>query len=447
MWNHVLEEISQAKGKQKEEILRKEKNTPYLKEVLQFVFDPLTKTGISMKKWNKAYENMEISEYSKDLLDTPIKIINYLKDNNTGKIEDVELLLHSINMKFNENEQVWLEALVIKDIPIGISSKTINKVWPNLIVEFNLMKCTKYEHQDLENKNIVVTPKLDGNNGSVFNLLEETYILSSSGRKIEGLQHIIDFYRKKLPIGYIYVGELLAVDKEFEDHGKRFQYGNGIINSKAKEKKEIAHFIFDVIPYNDFLSKKSNVLTYANRRKSLQNMFVFINQDTNDYYPLSKSLDFNQKNWPVSLVPIIERNSENNNEYIIESMNKALSHKLEGVIINDLDAKYEFKRSKGIYKFKNFHTMDLEVVSIEEHIRGGKVGSLKVDYKGNIVGIPQLTDDLRELWWDQPDLIVGKIIEITYFRETEDENGKPSLRFPSFIRVREDKNYDDVSYD
>lgn len=444
-WFDVLENVKISKGKEKEAVLRDNKEIMYLKDVLAFTFDPLITTGISKTKW-KWKEEYVLEDRA--ILKNPLEIIKYLKNNKTGKKEDLTVLMSSLHYNFDDDiECLWLEQMIVKDMPIGISSKTINKVWNNLIVEFNLMKCTKYEHQDLEGRDIVVTPKLDGNNGSVFNLLEETYILSSSGRKIEGLQHITDFYREKLPIGYIYIGELLAVDKEFEDHGKRFQYGNGIINSKAKEKKEIAHFVFDVIPYNDFLSKKSDILTYGNRRKSLQNMFVFINHDMNDYYPLSKSLDFNQKNWPVSLVPIIERNSENNNEYIMESMNKALSHKLEGVIINDLNAKYEFKRSKNIYKFKNFHTMDLEVVSIEEHIRGGKVGSLKVNYKGNIVGIPQLTDDLRELWWEQPDLIIGKIIEITYFRETEDENGRPSLRFPSFIRVREDKNYDDVSYD
>lgn len=43
---------------------------------------------------------------------------------------------------------------------------------------------------------------------------------------------------------------------------------------------------------------------------------------------------------------------------------------------------------------------------------------------------------------------VGKDkLEVGYFRKSKDKNGKESLQFPSFIRIRHDKTVEDISYD
>ena len=52
-WYTVLDAVKDARGKTKQEILEENRDVPYLKEVLAFVFDPLTSTGISKKKWDK----------------------------------------------------------------------------------------------------------------------------------------------------------------------------------------------------------------------------------------------------------------------------------------------------------------------------------------------------------------------------------------------------------
>src|SRR5699024_347842 len=59
----------------------------------------------------------------------------------------------------------------------------------------------------------------------------------------------------------------------------------------------------------------------------------------------------------------------------------------EGLMINTLDGKYETKRTKSILKVKTFHTVDIRVKDIIEHTRGGKLGSVIVDYKGNDVQV------------------------------------------------------------
>ena len=446
-WYTVLDAVKDARGKTKQEILEKNKDVPYLKEVLAFVFDPLMSTGISKKKWDKdvILEKGSTSDLnSKINLDMNVlEIINVIENNNTGKMDIVSYLKTVVDNKFFDTEKDFLKRIIIKDMNIGISAKTINKVWPNLIFEFEIMKATKFDKQDLSEKDILITLKVDGNNAVCFNLEDKTYFLSRSGRLIEGLDHLVDYYRTNIPKGFVYFGELLLKNEDKLEHGELFQKTNGIVNSKNKDKSNIQHVLFDSISYEDYLNKE-NRETFRFRRARLAmavgemnyyEPYMYDNYETVEYVP-----DLNIKT-------ASKYNAVDNNDLIIKSLDMVTKDGLEGVMVNDLDAPYEFKRGKSLLKVKQFNTMDLLVVGIEEHTRGGKVGAIKLQYKDNTVGIGSITETQRNEWWIDPDLIIGKIVEVGYFRETEDENGKPSLRFPTLIRVREDKTYEDISYD
>ena len=118
----------------------------------------------------------------------------------------------------------------------------------------------------------------------------------------------------------------------------------------------------------------------------------------------------------------------------------------EGIMINLCKSPYETKRVNHLLKVKEFHTLDLRVIDKKEgtNRNKGKLGALVVDYKGFEVSVGSgYTDTLREELWNDED-IVGSIIEISYFEETCDKDGNLSLRFPVFIRRRDDKN--EVSY-
>jgi DNA ligase-1 len=116
----------------------------------------------------------------------------------------------------------------------------------------------------------------------------------------------------------------------------------------------------------------------------------------------------------------------------------------EGVILKDIDSGYFFgKRNDRMLKIKEEVTKDLQVVGM---VKGeGKysdtLGALLVRDKNGITHtISGMTDGQRELWWENPLLIQGKVVEVKAMKELPDG----SLREPRFKCIREDKTIGDI---
>jgi DNA ligase-1 len=120
----------------------------------------------------------------------------------------------------------------------------------------------------------------------------------------------------------------------------------------------------------------------------------------------------------------------------------------EGVMLNIADAPYECKRGKNILKVKEFYTADVLVVDLEEGTGAnrGKLGAVIIEfiapdgktYKCRVGSGFKL--DERVKYWDNPDEINGKIIEIAYFELSRNQRDDGySMRFPTFKRPRPDK--------
>ena len=57
------------------------------------------------------------------------------------------------------------------------------------------------------------------------------------------------------------------------------------------------------------------------------------------------------------------------------------------------------------------------------------------------------TQEEREMYWSNPNEIVGKVVEIQYFETTTNSRtGEHGLRFPTFQhRIRTDKGMEDIT--
>ena len=129
-----------------------------------------------------------------------------------------------------------------------------------------------------------------------------------------------------------------------------------------------------------------------------------------------------------------------NNIYEVSSFyNEVVSIDGEGLILRDIRVPYlHGKRNKSMVKIKKTFTVDIPVIGVLEG-KGkytGTTGALVCKFYGKELTISGFSDELRRTWWDNPELIVGKIVEVETMRVTSGG----SLREPRFKRVRYDKD-------
>jgi DNA ligase 1 len=119
----------------------------------------------------------------------------------------------------------------------------------------------------------------------------------------------------------------------------------------------------------------------------------------------------------------------------------AIEQGFEGIMIKDVDAVYESKRSHSWLKMKPFIEVSLTVVTTEEGTgrNAGKMGALvcegNEDGKTIRVNVGSgFTDREREEFWSCR--VDGHVIEIRADAITQNQDGTYSLRFPRFLKFR-----------
>jgi DNA ligase-1 len=118
----------------------------------------------------------------------------------------------------------------------------------------------------------------------------------------------------------------------------------------------------------------------------------------------------------------------------------------EGIMIKSLDAPYICKRSTFWLKWKPVHDYDLKVLGFEEGTGRnlGRLGAIiceGVDDNKHIrVNCGSgYSDSDRDNLWRHKQTLVGQTIVVAADAVTQNQDGTYSLRFPRFVRFRDDK--------
>lgn len=417
----------------KEEIIRKNQNNETFAMLLEFLYDDMVTTGIAIKKWDKVdyFEDggQEISIYC---------LINYVKEYNTGRDSAVRFLKTATH-KLPDDDYEFMKQLFTKTFKCGITSKTINKAFDKpLIVEYACQLAHPYEKhmKKVEGSSFTLTRKLDGYRTQIMFDGDNIQFFSRKGKPVLGLNELTEYVKQfkctNFPeVDYVLDGEVVLIDPTGEKTEAELFQATSSAMRKDGDKKNIAFHIFDIVPKSEFLHDKISILSFAERRKIIDRF-----KYTNEFIK------------PVEVV--YEGQDVDQIEYFLENVAKPKGW--EGLMLNINDAKYQCKRNAGILKIKPFYSSDIEVIDVYEGEKGkkyeGMAGGIVCRFKDFTVEIGSgLTDEQRELWFNDPSQIIGKIVEIQYFEETISKDGDKGLRFPTLKSVREEKSVEDISYE
>lgn len=421
---------------EKEEILRANIDNEPFKEVLRYMLDNMRVSGISEKKFDKETRYGFNEEESGDWLIQDL--LHYFDEHNTGTDEDIAYVQFFADRIANTYPNVYddiynfVRAVVTKKLRLGIDYTTANKIYgKDFIKKKEIMLGTSIEHCDIpEGEWFSISQKLNGTRCFYYN----GKLYSRQGKVFSGLEHIVsDLAALSQDLGkcaddLVYDGELLLKDLSAGDSAS-FQISTGIANSKQEDKSMLQLVIFDVISKENF-EEQSDSDTYKVRSQTLSNI-------------KNKIIEMGLEN--IDVVPIFYQGTDQ--QKIWEWLDYVERIDMEGLMLN-LDVPYRFKRTKELIKVKKFYSMDLLVVRMDKGTGRNKsrLGKVYVDYKGNEVGVGSgFSDEQRNYYWEHPERILHKIIEVKYKEETKNKDGTESLQFPVFVRIRNDK--DEVSYE
>ena len=345
----------------------------------------------------------------------------------------------------SEEWNTFCAPVIRRDLRAGISDKTINKICKKTEYEIPIFGCQLATNSEgrPEMKGIKrLEPKLDGVRVLMVVIYNDagevvTTCYSRNGKIFENFFHIEkqvhenftklvrtikNRYGSDFTKGFVFDGEVI---------GNSFQELMRQARRKENVQAEDSVFnIFDIIGLDDF--RRGHWNAQLNKRiEILEGMRPIIDNMPN-----------------VELLPHImvdldtAAGRDQLNRYAKDQVNAGF----EGIMIKDTGAPYECKRNTFWMKWKPTITVDLEVIGVEEGTgrNKGRLGALVCagmdDGKEISVNVGSgFSDDDRDNYWRDSQFIIGRTAEILCDVITQNQDGTYSLRFPRFVRFRDDK--------
>ena len=315
--------------------------------------------------------------------------------------------------------------VIDKDLKIGVSETTINKIKPNLIKVYNVALANKYDSKKhkLDN-NWIIEKKCDGCRCNVIKKDGIVKCYSRQGKEFTTLNNLINELKDKMPDNTVFDGEICIVDK---NGNESFQDIMKLIKRKDYTIENPMLLCFDMLTLEEFENGKGTT-KYTDRVTKLK-----------DWYKQYKVLK------TMSILNY-ERFSQ---ETLKNWEDKVKEYNWEGLMFRK-DIGYENGRTNNLLKYKKFQDAEYIVKGVEkgviqEIINGvatkiEAVGSLIIEHKGNQVNVGTgLSLEQRKRWFEHPEEIIGKQITVKFFEEMQDQNGNWSLRFPVLKYIYNEK--------
>jgi len=320
----------------------------------------------------------------------------------------------------------WYRRILIKDLRCGVSEKTVNKVAPGTVPVFTCALAhdsLKHEKKMVGKKQIEV--KLDGVRVLAVCKGSKVELFSRNGKQFHNFPHIIAeieevLATKPAPYDCVLDGEVMSAN--FQDLMKQVHRKDG------KQSDDAVLHLFDFIPLEEFLKGGwDKPQTY---RSNLVKYWVIENESVLKHV---QYLDWED----------VDLDTQEGQERFTALNKAAVEGGYEGVMIKDVDAPYECKRTHAWLKAKPFIEVTLEVKDVEEGTgrNEGRLGALvcRGEDDGRMVEVncgSGFSDSDRDSFWSSRSSLIGQLVEVRADAITQNQDGTYSLRFPRFKTFR-----------
>lgn len=319
----------------------------------------------------------------------------------------------------------WYRRILLRDMKCGITAKTINKAYGgNLIKTFGVHLASDGSGKEQLMKDSYIEYKYDGVRCITVVKDNKITYYTRNGKEIDH-RTIPDEVHEILNVpefqGLVFDGELMS--KSFQELMQR-------INKRYQwEVKDIYYAIFDVLPYEEFITGESK-LPLVERREYLDRIM----KDNPDFFWATQIQIVNYDEADLSA-----DDGQHNLNFYLEV---AKTLKFEGLVVKDKKSLWKAGRDNSWLKVKPFIEVSLNVIDIVQGTgknkdRMGNIICEGTDY-GKKVSVSVgsgFTDEQRQEIWDNKDSYIGMIAEIradAFSEVKEKQNDMWSLRFPRF---------------
>ena len=316
--------------------------------------------------------------------------------------------------------------ILIKDLRCGMSERTVNKVAPGTVPVFTCSLAhdsAKHEKKMVGKKQIEI--KLDG--VRVITIIRDNKVemFSRNGKQFHNFGHIIEEIQtviKDHPVPYPLVLDGEVMSANFQDLMKQVHRKDG------KQTTDAVLHLFDTIPLGCF-----NAGSWDKPQSFRSQITKHWVEDHADVLEHVQALDWED----------VDLDTPEGQERFVALNKAAVDGGYEGVMIKDVDAPYECKRTHAWLKAKPFIEVTLEVKNVEEGTgrNEGRLGAFVCEgvddgKKINVNVGSGFTDANRDDFWNSRTSITGQLVEVRADAITQNQDGTYSLRFPRFKTFR-----------
>jgi DNA ligase-1 len=405
-----------SSSNEKVEILKQQ--SEFIKKVLEYTYNPYKQYYVTSKTCKKNSNKVALGHLS--LFD----VLDYLTTRQVTGHDAIKLVNRFATI--NDYGELIYD-IIDKDLKTRTGAKVINKAFPNLIPEFNVALAKTFEEKDVDFNAAewYASRKLDGVRClAVVDEMGKCILYSRMGKELTTLNKIKYAIEATGIINYVFDGEICLLDK---DGNEDFQ---GVMKELRRKDHQIENptfMIFDMIHKTEFDKGKSTDIL-SERLHTLRTWLGprYDTKETLRYLDQAVITDYRH-------FDMWNQMAKDNN--------------WEGFMLRK-DTEYEGKRSKNLLKVKSFFDAEYEVLGwdVDQHevVRDGKSESMTmlsqvwIEHKNHIVKVGSgFTQEQRLEYMDGS--IVGKIITVQYFEETNNQEGGISLRFPTVKVIHGDK--------